>query len=146
MSYPSPAHALAAIAKELGAEDLAFDETGIARIGINDDMVMAIAQGMREDCIDLVAEVPIKLEELGHELAVNLLLSNFRSGGPGLPTFSVNPTDGTILLSNSLQVNRLKLEDLMEAFQSFTNVLFHYHGDGLRELHEASRPADATVN
>ena len=33
MSYPS-LHALAAIAKELGADGLQFDETGLARINI----------------------------------------------------------------------------------------------------------------
>lgn len=146
MSYPSPAHALSAIAKELGADGLVFDESGIARLGINDQMVVALAQGVREDCLDIVAEVPIKLEELSHEMAVNLLLANFRCGGPGLPTFGVNPTDGTVLLNNSLQVNRMQLEDLMQAFHSFTNVLHHYHNDGLRELQEQSRPADATVN
>jgi hypothetical protein len=146
MSYPSPAHALAAIAKELGADGLSFDESGIARIGVNDGIVVAIAQGIREDCMDIVAEVPIKLSELTHELAVNLLLANFRAGGPGLPTFSVNPTDGTVLLSNSLQINRLELEDMMEAFKGFTNILFHYHGQGLEDLHKASRPDDQTVN
>jgi len=140
MSYPSPAHALAAIALELGANGLAFDENGIARIGINDDIVVALARGIREDCLDMVAEVPVQLEELTHEMAVNLLLANFRSGGPGLPTFSVNPTDGKVLISNSLQVNRLQLEDLMEAFKSFTGVLYHYHGQGLHDLREHSKP------
>jgi len=146
MSYPSPAHALAAIAKELGANGLSFDENGIARIGISENMVVAFAHGVREDCLDIVAEVPIKLEELTHEMAVNLLLANFRTGGVGLPSFSVNPTDGTVLLSNSLMVTRLKIEDMMEAFKTFTNVLYHYHGQGLEELRAASSDNDKTVN
>lgn len=146
MSYPSPAHALAAIAKELGANGLSFDENGIARIGISETMVVAFARGVREDCLDIVAEVPIKLDELTHEMAVNLLLANFRTGGVGLPSFSVNPTDGSVLLSNSLMVTRLQLEDMMEAFQTFTNVLHHYHGQGLQELRAASASDDKTVN
>ena len=146
MSYPSPAHALAAIAKELGANGLSFDENGIARIGISETMVVAFARGVREDCLDIVAEVPIKLEELTHEMAVNLLLANFRTGGVGLPSFSVNPTDGSVLLSNSLMVTRLQLEDMMGAFQTFTNVLHHYHGQGLQELRAASTNDDKTVN
>ena len=146
MSYPSPAHALAAIAKELGANGLSFDENGIARIGISETMVVAFARGIREDCLDIVAEVPIKLGELTHEMAVNLLLANFRTGGVGLPSFSVNPTDGSVLLSNSLMVTRLQLEDIMEAFRTFTNVLHHYHGQGLQELRAASASDDKTVN
>lgn len=146
MSYPSPAHALAAIAKELGAEGLVFDKSGIARIAINDQIVVAFAKGVREDCIDIVAEVPIKLEEMTSQIASNMLLANFRCGGPGLPTFSINPTDGTVLLSNSLRTNRTDLPELMAAFKSFTRVLFHYHNDGLRELREESLPTGTTVN
>lgn len=146
MSYPSPAHALSAIAQEIGASGLSFDESGIARIGINDEIVVAFAQGVRENCLDIVAEIPVALEELTHEMAVNLLLANFRAGGLGLPTFSVNPTDGKVLMSNSLQVNRLSLEDMMEAFRSFTGVLYHYHGPGLKDLREHSKPADSTIN
>lgn len=146
MSYPSPAHALAAIAKELGANGLSFDESGIARIGISENMVVAFARGVREDCLDIVAEVPIKLDELTHEMAVNLLLANFRTGGVGLPSFSVNPTDGSVLLSNSLMITRLKIEDIMDAFRTFTNVLVHYHGPGLQELRAASSDTDKTVN
>lgn len=146
MSYPSPAHALGAIAKELGAEGLAFDETGIARIGINDEIVVAFAIGVDEACLDIIAEVPLSLNELSRDMAVNMLLANFRCGGPALPTFSLNPTDGKVLLSNSLMVTRLDLSDLMEAFHSFTRVLFHYHNDGLRELKEQARSSDATLN
>ena len=146
MSYPSPAHALAAIAKELGANGLSFDENGIARIGVSENIVIAFAQGVREDCLDIVAEIPVKLDELTHEMAVNLLLANFRAGGPGLPTFSVNPTDGSILLNNTLQVNRLELQDMLEAFKTFTNVLFHYHGPGLHELREGAASGGKAVN
>lgn len=146
MSYPSPAHALSAIAQELGASGLSFDENGIARIGISDDIVVALAQGVREDCLDIVAEIPVALEELSHEMAVNLLLANFRAGGLGLPTFCVNPTDGKVLISNTLQVNRLSLEDMMNAFKSFTGVLYHYHGQGLKDLREHSKPEGSTIN
>ena len=145
MSYPTAAHALAAVSDQLGAKGLVFDETGIARIGINDSVVVAFAQGVREDCLDIVAEVPVKLDELDHQMAVNLLLANFRSGGPGLPTFSLNPTDGSLLLTNSLQVNRLTLDDMMEAFNSFMGVLMHYQGPGLAELRAKPEAAESTT-
>ena len=146
MSYPSPAHALAAIAKELGADGLQFDETGLARINIGKNVVVAFGQGVRSDCLDFLAEIPLKMDELSKESACQLLLHNFRTGGPGLPTFSINPTDGTVLLSNSLRTNRTDLPELMAAFKSFTRVLFHYHNDGLRELREESLPTGTTVN
>jgi hypothetical protein len=34
----------------------------------------------------------------------------------------------------------------MEAFRTFTNVLHHYHGQGLQELRAASASDDKTVN
>ena len=146
MSFPTPAHALAAMAKELGADGLSFDDSGIARIGLNDEVVVALAQGVHEDCLDIVAEIPLRSEELDQQTAVNLLLANFRAGGPGFPTFSINPTDGSILLSNSLRVNRLSLEELMGAFQSVVRVIFHYNGEGLHELRENNRPSSKTLN
>ena len=84
MSYPSPAHALAAIAKELGADGLQFDETGLARINIGKNVVVAFGQGVRSDCLDFLAEIPLKMEELSKESACQLLLQHlghFASGG-----------------------------------------------------------------
>ncbi|MGB1157289.1 MAG: type III secretion system chaperone [Alphaproteobacteria bacterium] len=146
MSFPTPAHALAAMAKELGADGLSFDENGIARLGLNDDVVVALAQGVHENCLDIVAEIPLRVEELDQQIAINLLLANFRAGGPGLPTFSINPTDGAVLLSNSMQVNRLSIEELMAGFQSVVRIIYHYIGAGVHELRNDNRADDKTLN
>ena len=80
MSYPSPAHALAAIAKELGAEGLQFDETGLARINIGKNLVVAFGQGVRSDCLDFLAEIPLKIDQLSKETASrDSALSNSRA-------------------------------------------------------------------
>ena len=146
MSYPSPAHALAAIAAELGAEGLKFDENGLARVAINNNVVVAFGQGVRSDCLDFLAEVPLKMDELSREMACALLLHNFRTGGPGFPSFSINPTDGTVLLSNSLPIGRLPIEEIMDSFQRFTAVVLHFNGEGLHELREGGDANDATIN
>ena len=146
MSYPSPAHALAAIAKELGAEGLQFDETGLARINIGKNLVVAFGQGVRSDCLDFLAEIPLKIDQLSKETAGQLLLENFRTGGPGLPSFSINPSDGSVLLTNSLPVHRLSIEEIMDSFRRFTAVVVHFNGEGLHQLREGSTPDDATVN
>ena len=146
MSYPSPAHALAAIAKELGAEGLQFDETGLARINIGKNLVVAFGQGVRSDCLDFLAEIPLKIDQLSKEAACQLLLENFRTGGPGLPSFSINPSDGSVLLSNSLPVHRLSIEEIMDSFRRFTAVVVHFNGEGLHQLREGSTLNDATIN
>ena len=146
MSYPSPAHALAAIAKELGAEGLQFDETGLARINIGKNLVVAFGQGVRSDCLDFLAEIPLKIDQLSKETACQLLLENFRTGGPGLPSFSINPSDGSVLLTNSLPVHRLSIEEIMDSFRRFTAVLVHFNGEGLHQLREGSTLDDATIN
>lgn len=146
MSYPSPAHALAAIAKELGAEGLQFDETGLARINIGKNVVVAFGQGVRSDCLDFLAEIPLKIDQLSKETACQLLLENFRTGGPGLPSFSINPSDGSVLLTNSLPVHRLSIEEIMDSFRRFTAVVVHFNGEGLHQLREGSTLDDATIN
>ena len=146
MSYPSPAHALAAIAKELGAEGLQFDETGLARINIGKNLVVAFGQGVRSDCLDFLAEIPLKIDQLSQETACQLLLENFRTGGPGLPSFSINPSDGSVLLTNSLPVHRLSIEEIMDSFRRFTAVVVHFNGEGLHQLREGSTLDDATIN
>ena len=146
MSYPSPAHALAAIATELGAEGLQFDETGLARINIGKNLVVAFGQGVRSDCLDFLAEIPLKIDQLSKEAACQLLLENFRTGGPGLPSFSINPSDGSVLLSNSLPVHRLSIEEIMDSFRRFTAVVVHFNGEGLHQLREGSTLNDATIN
>ena len=145
MSYPSPAHALAAIAKELGAEGLQFDETGLARINIGKNLVVAFGQGVRSDCLDFLAEIPLKIDQLSKETACQLLLENFRTGGPGLPSFSINPSDGSVLLANSLPVHRT-IEEIMDSFRRFTAVVIHFNGEGLHQLREGSTLDDATIN
>ena len=51
-----------------------------------------------------------------------------------------------MLLTNSLPVHRLSIEEIMDSFRRFTAVVIHFNGEGLHQLREGSTPDDATIN